>query len=461
MDTNNTAARGAASQPDALRLADALAEQAEVHQANARDWDMRPEDTANWRYYETCRDAAAQLRSLHALTTAAPAAQEAEPALDDSEVDDLARGAFETAMSYGVDFDAFRRLAMEVRRRCAAALPQADAGATAIASDISADLERSDWTAEEALRWYAAGKHYDTVPNGDGTSSARILDNGAVASNALKSLSREYAEHKGDVALQEVAAAPQAPAAATAAALEKAWRAGWAACRDAEYVGEAAEDEAWGASATNGLAIDIDQLQRTAVGWQQHAEFAERNWLQCYRVALCNGADPGDFKHKPGDAWHATPAPAAGAAPTDADTVDVVGVRASGEHVNLGKMPMPPTMKARDIATSQFGGFQDGDGSDAEMCFGALEELLAWLIAQGWGAAPTQEAEEAARLTETELQEVRRAIDDIEDCGETDVDNDLLLRAAAAGYLECTRFQVLNLSALDRAAARARQEGQA
>ncbi|QXV72216.1 hypothetical protein Acf1_00019 [Acidovorax phage ACF1] len=215
MTDTNKAASGAASQPEALRLADALAEQAEVHQANARDWDMRPKDTANWWYYETCRDAAAQLRRLHALTTAAPAAQEAEPALDDSEVDDLARSAFETAMSYGVDFDAFRRLAMEVRRRCAAPRPQADAGA----------------------------------------------------------------------------------------------------------------------------------------------------------------------------------------APTDADTVDVVGVRASGEHVNLGKMPMPPTMKARDIATSQFGGFQDGDGSDAEMCFGALEELLAWLIAQGWGAAaPAQEAELRAEV---------------------------------------------------------------
>ncbi|ATG94661.1 hypothetical protein QRO08_16025 [Paracidovorax citrulli] len=414
MDTNNTAARGAASQPDALRLADALAEQAEVHQANARDWDMRPEDTANWRYYETCRDAAAQLRSLHALTTAAPAAQEAEPALDDSEVDDLARGAFETAMSYGVDFDAFRRLAMEVRRRCAAALPQADAGATAIASDISADLERSDWTAEEALRWYAAGKHYDTVPNGDGTSSARILDNGAVASNALKSLSREYAEHKGDVALQEVAAAPQAPAAATAAALEKAWRAGWAACRDAEYVGEAAEDEAWGASATNGLAVDIEQQ-----------------------------------------------APAAGAAPSDADTVDLVGVRASGEHVNLGKMPMPPSMKARDIATSQFGGFQDGDGSDAELCFGAMEELLSWLTKQGWGAAAP--AQEAAPLSYSELLEIRRAMDDFEDCGETDVDYRLLLRAALAGYLECMRFRPLNQSLLDLEtaieAARARKEG--
>jgi hypothetical protein len=76
-----------------------------------------------------------------------------------------------------------------------------------IARDVAADLERSDWTPEEALRWYAAGKHYDTVPNGDGSSSARILDNGAVASNALKSLSRDYAEHKGDVALMAAPAA--------------------------------------------------------------------------------------------------------------------------------------------------------------------------------------------------------------------------------------------------------------
>ena len=87
-----------------------------------------------------------------------------------------------------------------------AASAPADSAPHPIDLAIAADLERSDWTPEEALRWYAAGKHYDTVPNGDGSSSARILDNGAVASNALKSLSREYAQHKGDVALT----APQA-----------------------------------------------------------------------------------------------------------------------------------------------------------------------------------------------------------------------------------------------------------
>lgn len=119
----------------------------------------------------------------------------------------------------------YRRLCIEIGRgdslhldrievaalavRALYASPQAAQQAHPIAPDVAADLERSDWTPEEALRWYAAGRHYDTVPNGDGTSSARILDNGAVASNALKALSRDYAEHKGDVALQE--AAQQAP----------------------------------------------------------------------------------------------------------------------------------------------------------------------------------------------------------------------------------------------------------
>lgn len=74
---------------------------------------------------------------------------------------------------------------------------------------VAAELERADWTPEEALRWYAAGRHYDTVPNGDGTRSARILDNGAVASNALKSMSRKYAESKGDVASWEEVQPPR------------------------------------------------------------------------------------------------------------------------------------------------------------------------------------------------------------------------------------------------------------
>ena len=113
-------------------------------------------------------------------------------------------------------------------------------------------------------------------------------------------------------------AAPQAPAAATATALEKAFREGWAACRDAEYVGEDAEDEAWGASAANGLAIDIEQS----------APAAAPNCPRCSG----SGEDPeGYYDQSKGDAGHthdgqcrtgggAGEAPAAAVAPAeDAD----------------------------------------------------------------------------------------------------------------------------------------------
>lgn len=87
--------------------------------------------------------------------------------------------------------------------RAALAQPSPDAP---YADDIAADLERSDWTPEDALRWYAAGKHFDTV-NG----RTRIIDTGAVASNALKHLSLPYLEMKGDAELTELREAMAQP----------------------------------------------------------------------------------------------------------------------------------------------------------------------------------------------------------------------------------------------------------
>ncbi|HEJ9850718.1 TPA: hypothetical protein SMN88_000597 [Pseudomonas aeruginosa] len=77
------------------------------------------------------------------------------------------------------------------------------------ADGIAADLERSDWTPEDALRWYAAGKHFDTT-NG----RTRIIDTGAVASNALKHLSLPYLEMKGDAELTELREAMAQPSPA-------------------------------------------------------------------------------------------------------------------------------------------------------------------------------------------------------------------------------------------------------
>lgn len=94
------------------------------------------------------------------------------------------------------------------RARAALAQPSPDAP---YADGIAADLERSDWTPEDALRWYAAGKHFDTV-NG----RTRIIDTGAVASNALKHLSLPYLEMKGDAELTELREAMAQPSPAQA-----------------------------------------------------------------------------------------------------------------------------------------------------------------------------------------------------------------------------------------------------
>ena len=72
-------------------------------------------------------------------------------------------------------------------------------------------------------------------------------------------------------------------------------------------------------------------------------------------------------------------------------------------------------------------------------------------------AAPVQAQEDA--LDAAELREIQRAVEQFADCGETDVDYALLMRAAQAGYLECTHFQVMNESALNLDAARASQGG--
>lgn len=53
-------------------------------------------------------------------------------------------------------------------------------------------LEREEWTPQQALEFYAAGRHFDVV-NG----RTRIIDTGAIASDALKQLSAEYAQLKG------------------------------------------------------------------------------------------------------------------------------------------------------------------------------------------------------------------------------------------------------------------------
>lgn len=60
--------------------------------------------------------------------------------------------------------------------------------------------DQFDWTPEEALRFYADGKHFDTDHG-----RTRILCTGAIASHALKGMGEGYAAMKG----VEPAAQPQ------------------------------------------------------------------------------------------------------------------------------------------------------------------------------------------------------------------------------------------------------------
>ncbi|WP_400581430.1 hypothetical protein ACFELG_15570 [Pseudomonas aeruginosa] len=96
----------------------------------------------------------------------------------------------------------------KAERDAALAQPSPDAP---YADGIAADLERSNWTPEEALRWYAQGNHFDAVGG-----RTRIIDTGAIASNALKHLSLTYLEMKGDAELTEMREANAQPSPAQA-----------------------------------------------------------------------------------------------------------------------------------------------------------------------------------------------------------------------------------------------------
>jgi len=67
-------------------------------------------------------------------------------------------------------------------------------------------------------------------------------------------------------------------------------------------------------------------------------------------------------------------------APT-VDTVDLIGVK-NGVETLLGKTPMPPLMKAKELDIGMFGGFTPDDGSDADLCYASMCDLLDWMQEQ-------------------------------------------------------------------------------
>ncbi|WP_313117915.1 hypothetical protein [Ectopseudomonas guguanensis] len=166
---------------------------------------------------------------------------------------------------------------------CDADIPAVDLPSAAPAEQpyphgIAEDLERSDWAPLEALQWYAAGNHFDVA---DGRT--RIIDTGAVASNALKHASLAYLELKGDAELSELRAALSAQKSAHVSVPEcklgirgRAYDAP-SVCRAYTYTEQPNNDHAWklgkAASAVKaggdyidaGLSL-LEQLQANGFG---------------------------------------------------------------------------------------------------------------------------------------------------------------------------------------------------
>lgn len=65
------------------------------------------------------------------------------------------------------------------------------------------------------------------------------------------------------------------------------------------------------------------------------------------------------------------------------ETCEAVAVRSDGAIDAIGAIPMPVSMKIREIARSMWGGDPDDDMSHTALGVGAMEELMSWLEKQG------------------------------------------------------------------------------
>lgn len=110
-------------------------------------------------------------------------------------------GPYSDAGSDGYYYEISERLLIGTKLYAAPVFAPSQVAAEVVpyAEGIAESLERTDWTPEQALRWYADGRHFDTV-----SGRTRIIDTGSVASNALKHHSLEYLEMKGDAELAEL-----------------------------------------------------------------------------------------------------------------------------------------------------------------------------------------------------------------------------------------------------------------
>ncbi len=79
------------------------------------------------------------------------------------------------------------------------------------------------------------------------------------------------------------------------------------------------------------------------------------------------------------------------------ETVDLVGIK-NGVETYLGTIPMPPSMKLKEIMRTYFSGSTDDEESEVSMAVAAGMELLAWMEAQGFQQRPQAAGDETATI---------------------------------------------------------------
>ena len=78
----------------------------------------------------------------------------------------------------------------------------------------------------------------------------------------------------------------------------------------------------------------------------------------------------------------------------DDETCDLIGIKADGTRTELGKAPIPPMMKARDVVRSYFGGDVDDEMSDASMALQCCREVIDYMKRATLKAAQPVERED-------------------------------------------------------------------
>lgn len=151
------------------------------------------------------------------------------------------------------------------------------------------------------------------------------------------------------------------------------------------------------------MLFEVDRLKdETAMVVTRITCAYEQGYGHAHRAEISNPYEPGTHE---AEAWNqgreiglSRPAPwnpPALSTLQDGDVATIVGVKDGVETV-LGRMPLQPAMKAKDILRSYGLENFDDEDSDASYALIAIEDLVRWMRSVGWREPPMELAEKGA-----------------------------------------------------------------